>query len=85
MALKFRNFQCDTMREEISFHVETNIFREINYLVTTLDFSRYDTFTKFLSKKCEREFLGFPLCVKMQSVKITEFYCHGFFAKISSN
>ena len=36
------------------------IFRESTYLVTL--FVKTDAFTKFLSKKCEREFPEFPHC-----------------------
>ena len=46
--------------------------RQITYLVISLLFSKTDAFTKFLRKKCEREFLQFPHC----DVEITEIYSH---------
>ena len=46
-------------------------------------FSKTIDLTKFLRKKSEREFLQFPHCA--HTVKITEFDCHNFVAKIPSN
>ena len=48
-------------------------------------FSENVTFTKFLRKKCEREFVKFPLWfLVFLHITLWKFYCHDFVAKIPS-
>ena len=73
----FSRSQCNVELREILSHRKK--FRQINSLDSNF-FSENITFTKFLRKKCEREFLQFPFphCVYIHTYSSPTFFLQKF-------